>query len=196
MQQIIEFIDGDWDGQRDQYHHVPVPERFEPTPALSWEQLRDERLHEIRWWSVDEIDAATTDGVRFAPGRLGELMRRLADDGVPTPPSTPASDTTRPAPAPPLEIVAERDGERHDPPKFGDRIHDSPDVGSPEPPPAVRPDRRDVTRKLPRAATSSRTQSGRAVVVAPADDGGLLGNSHESAVLAPESRRRVPTERW
>ena len=85
-EQIIEFIDGNWDGQRDQYHHVPVPERFEPTPALSWEQLREERLHEIRWWSLDELDAATADGIRFAPGRLGELMRGLATDGIPSRP--------------------------------------------------------------------------------------------------------------
>jgi 8-oxo-dGTP diphosphatase len=85
-EQIIEFIDGNWDGQRDQYHHVPVPVRFEPTPALSWEQLRDERLHEIRWWSIEEIDAATSDGIRFAPGRLGELIRLLAEQGVPDAP--------------------------------------------------------------------------------------------------------------
>ena len=85
-EQIIEFIDGNWDGQHDQYHHVPVPARFEPTPAMSWEQLREEHLHEIRWWALDEIDEATATGVRFAPGRFGELMRRLASDGVPTSP--------------------------------------------------------------------------------------------------------------
>ena len=85
-QQIVEFVDGDWDGQRDVYHHVPVPARFEPTPALSWEQLRAERLHELRWWTPDEIDAATADGVRFAPGRLGELLGDLAADGAPTSP--------------------------------------------------------------------------------------------------------------
>ncbi len=85
-EQIIEFIDGNWDGQRDQYHHVPVSRRFEPTPALSWAQLRAERLHELRWWTIDEIRGATEDGARFAPGRLGELLRDLADTG---PPSTP-----------------------------------------------------------------------------------------------------------
>jgi 8-oxo-dGTP diphosphatase len=85
-EQIIEFIDGDWDGQRDQYHHVPVPERFEPTPAMSWEQLRDERLHELRWWTIEEIAAATDAGTRFAPGRLAELVRDLADRGLPTNP--------------------------------------------------------------------------------------------------------------
>ena len=62
--------------------------RFEPRPALSWEQLRAERLHELRWWPVDEIDAATAadDGVWFAPRRLGSLVRDLATTG---PPATP-----------------------------------------------------------------------------------------------------------
>ena len=85
-EQIIEFIDGNWDGQRDQYHHVPVPGHFEPTPAMSWEQLRDERLHELRWWSVDEIAAATATGTRFAPGRLAGLLASLREDGPPRSP--------------------------------------------------------------------------------------------------------------
>lgn len=83
---IIPFIDGTWDGQRDQYHLVPVEARFEPTPGMTWEQLREERLHELRWWSLDEIDTASTDGTRFAPGRLGELLRSLRDGGAPTSP--------------------------------------------------------------------------------------------------------------
>lgn len=85
-EQIIQFIDGNWDGQRERYHLVPVPERFDPTPALTWEQLRAERLHELRWWKLDEIHAATTAGTIFAPGRLGELLRDLVRDGVPTTP--------------------------------------------------------------------------------------------------------------
>ena len=83
---IIPFIDGMWDGQRDEYRFVPVPARFEPTPALSWEQLRDERLHELRWWTIEEIASATGDGVRFAPGRLGELLLDLSENGLPTSP--------------------------------------------------------------------------------------------------------------
>ncbi len=82
-EQIIEFIDGNWDGQRDVYHHVPVPARFEPTPALSWDQLRAERLHELRWWTIDEIVDATRSGTRFAPGRLGEFLLALSDHGPP-----------------------------------------------------------------------------------------------------------------
>jgi len=85
-QHIIPFIDGMWDGQQDRYHLVPVAEAFEPTPALSWEQLRDERLHEIRWWTPAEIDAATEQGTRFAPARLGELLTLLRTDGPPSVP--------------------------------------------------------------------------------------------------------------
>lgn len=85
-EQIVEFIDGDWDGQRDQYHHVPVVDRFDPTPVLSWEQLRAERLHELRWWTIEEIADATAAGVLFAPGRLADLMHDLARSG---PPATP-----------------------------------------------------------------------------------------------------------
>lgn len=85
-EQIVTFIDGDWDGQRDVYHLVPVDSTFEPTPDLSWEQLRDERLHELRWWTIDEITAATATGTRFAPGRLGELLADLAENGAPTEP--------------------------------------------------------------------------------------------------------------
>lgn len=80
---IIPFVDGQWDGQRDQFHLVQVERRFEPQPALSWDQLREERLHEIRWWTCDEVVAATEGGVRFAPQRLGALMRSLATDGTP-----------------------------------------------------------------------------------------------------------------
>ncbi|BAN03248.1 NUDIX domain-containing protein [Ilumatobacter coccineus] len=83
---IIPFIDGQWDGQRDRYYLVPVTDRFEPRPALSWEQLRDERLHELRWWTPEQIDEAASTGTRFAPGRLGRLVRALAVDGPPTTP--------------------------------------------------------------------------------------------------------------
>lgn len=85
-EQIVEFIDGNWDGQRDVYHHVSVPERFEPQPGLSWEQLRDERLHELRWWTIEEIHDATRRDVRFAPGRLGDLLTDLVQHGPPDAP--------------------------------------------------------------------------------------------------------------
>ena len=83
---VVPFLDGRWDGQVDRYHLVEVPARFEPRPKLTWEQLRAERLHEVRWWTLDELDAATADGVRFAPARLGELARDLVESGPPTHP--------------------------------------------------------------------------------------------------------------
>ena len=83
---IIAHLDGQWDGQRDRYYVVETHERFEPRPALSWEQLRAERLHELRWWHLDDIESATTDGVWFSPRSLGPLLRRLLAAG---PPPTP-----------------------------------------------------------------------------------------------------------
>lgn len=71
------------DGQRDHIHLVRTA-RFDPEPEIGWDALRDELVHEMRWWTVDEIEAATT--TRFAPGRLAELLRRLLADGPPTEP--------------------------------------------------------------------------------------------------------------
>ena len=80
---VIPFLDGRWDGQRDLVHLVRVP-AFEPAPVLTWEQLRAERLHEIRWWRVDEVEGA--HDVRFAPGELARHLRRLLRDGPPLEP--------------------------------------------------------------------------------------------------------------
>ncbi len=81
---IIPHEDGRWDGQRDRYYLVPVAERFEPRPSLTWEQLRAERMHEIRWWSLEEVEARTA--THFAPGRLPGLLRALVTDGPPASP--------------------------------------------------------------------------------------------------------------
>ena len=80
---VVPFLDGRWDGQRDTVHLVRV-RAFEPAPVLSWEQLRAERLHEIRWWHVDEVAAA--HDVRFAPSGLARHLLDLLRDG---PPDTP-----------------------------------------------------------------------------------------------------------
>lgn len=71
------------DGQRDRVHVVRTT-RFEPRPVIGWERLRAEFVHEMRWWSLREIDRAT--GVRFAPRRLGELLGRMLRDGPPDEP--------------------------------------------------------------------------------------------------------------
>ncbi len=81
---IVPHEDGLWDGQRDRFYLVPVPERFEPEPHLSWDELRAERLHEIRWWTLDELEAASTTW--FAPRRLPELVRALSVHGPPVRP--------------------------------------------------------------------------------------------------------------
>ncbi len=83
---IVPFVDGRWDGQRDRIYLVRTPE-FEPAPRLTWEQLRAERLHELRWWTTAELTAAAADDrVVFAPRRLPSLLGELLADG---PPATP-----------------------------------------------------------------------------------------------------------
>jgi ADP-ribose pyrophosphatase YjhB (NUDIX family) len=79
------------DGQQDRIHLVRV-ERFEPAPTIGWDRLRAEHVHEIRWWSPEELAAVPTDlelrrgELRFAPRRLAALLRDLLDAGVPPEP--------------------------------------------------------------------------------------------------------------
>ena len=70
-------------GQRERYFLVRTP-AFEPTPGKTWEQLNAERVSAIRWWTVDEIEAARR--VLFAPRRLASLLRGLLVDGPPDAP--------------------------------------------------------------------------------------------------------------
>jgi 8-oxo-dGTP pyrophosphatase MutT (NUDIX family) len=79
---IVPFIGGQWDGQRELYHLVRTP-AFSPAPALSWEQLNDEFVFELRWWTPAELDEARET---FAPRRLPELLRSLLRDGPPAEP--------------------------------------------------------------------------------------------------------------
>lgn len=73
---------GTWDGQEDHIHLVRT-ERFDPTPQLSWDELRAERIHELRWWRLAEI--AEHPG-RFIPTHLARHLDDLLRNG---PPSTP-----------------------------------------------------------------------------------------------------------
>jgi 8-oxo-dGTP pyrophosphatase MutT (NUDIX family) len=77
----VRFIDGNWDGQREQIHLVRVADEFEPTPELSWDQLRSEYLFEIRWWSRDELAVSSA---RFVPLDLVTLIDDLLSDGPPS----------------------------------------------------------------------------------------------------------------
>jgi ADP-ribose pyrophosphatase YjhB (NUDIX family) len=71
------------DGQRDRIHLVRIT-RFDPAPAIGWERLNAEFVHEMRWWSLDDIVQATD--VRFAPRRLADHFARFLTDGPPVTP--------------------------------------------------------------------------------------------------------------
>ena len=58
---------------------------FEPRPRLTWEQLRAERVHELRWWTLDEL-ATVSDEILFAPRRLPQLIADVVADGPPASP--------------------------------------------------------------------------------------------------------------
>ena len=73
---IIPFLDGQWDGQRDRVYLVRAP-AFEPRPRLTWEQLRAERVHELRWWTLDELATVSDDDpLRTAPPATADRRRR------------------------------------------------------------------------------------------------------------------------
>lgn len=80
---VIPFINHKFDGQREQIHLVDVDDAFEPRPSLTWPQLNAEYVFELRWWHIDQIEAATD--LCFVPGPLGSLLRSLIDDGPPNP---------------------------------------------------------------------------------------------------------------
>lgn len=71
-----------WDGQAEVFFLVRT-RPFEPRPRHTWEQLNAEGVGAIRWWTLDELEAAD---VRFAPSRLPELLRGLLRHGPPAEP--------------------------------------------------------------------------------------------------------------
>lgn len=79
---IVPFIGGRWDGQRER-HFLVRSEAFEPAPRLSWEQLNEEYVFAMRWWTLDELERAEEV---FAPRRLPELVRDLVLNGPPARP--------------------------------------------------------------------------------------------------------------
>ena len=83
---VIPFIDGSWDGQRDHVYLVRTA-GFEPRPSLTWEQLRAERVHELRWWTPEDLLTVAADVV-FAPRALPRLVAALVADGPPDEPVT------------------------------------------------------------------------------------------------------------
>ena len=73
---------GLWDGQSERFYLVRV-KAFDPLPRLTWEQLAEEGMTAVRWWTLEELETATT---RFAPRRLPILLRELLRDGPPASP--------------------------------------------------------------------------------------------------------------
>ena len=65
--------------QREHIHLVRV-EQHEPAPKID---LRAEGVHEVRWWTLPELEAAEET---LVPRRLPELLRELLECGVPAKP--------------------------------------------------------------------------------------------------------------
>lgn len=77
----IAFLNGQWDGQREHIHLLAIDQPFTVQPRLSWEELRTEYIHEIRWWPLEEIRKA--DHLTFVPRQLYRHIRQLIFDGPP-----------------------------------------------------------------------------------------------------------------
>lgn len=70
-----------YEGQRETVFEIRV-ERFTPTPLLTVDELHAENLHEVKWWTLDEIERY--DGSDFfAPPNIVELVRAYVSDGPP-----------------------------------------------------------------------------------------------------------------
>jgi TDG/mug DNA glycosylase family protein len=69
-----------WAGQTERHYLVRV-DPFEPRPAFTPEQLVAEGVHEIRWFTVDELEQVTT-----GPRRLAHFVRELLEQGPPPEP--------------------------------------------------------------------------------------------------------------
>jgi ADP-ribose pyrophosphatase YjhB (NUDIX family) len=66
--------------QRETFSLVRAP-RFEPLPEAG--ALEAEGVTEVRWWTLDELEASSGT---FAPRRLPELLRDLLGNGEPEEP--------------------------------------------------------------------------------------------------------------
>jgi 8-oxo-dGTP pyrophosphatase MutT (NUDIX family) len=76
---IIPFLNGEFDGQRERIHLIRS-EVFTAEPRLSWEQMNAEFVHELRWWTLEEIAASDA---HFVPKDLGSLLSVLLREGPP-----------------------------------------------------------------------------------------------------------------
>ena len=83
---IVPFLNGLFDGQREQIYLVRC-DAFEARPQLSWEEMNAEFVHELRWWTLDDI--AVSDA-HFVPNDLHTLVVTVLRDG-PSPDSVDVS---------------------------------------------------------------------------------------------------------
>jgi 8-oxo-dGTP pyrophosphatase MutT (NUDIX family) len=68
--------------QREQFVLVRTPQ-FEPTPEIGRNGLLAEDVHELRWWTLAELEAS--DAVVY-PTRLAQFLRELLAEGPPEQP--------------------------------------------------------------------------------------------------------------
>lgn len=73
-----------WDGQFETCHLVRVP-HFDPTPAMSPDDLLREHLVEHRWWSVESVDRHVGKDV-IVPRELSAHVRTIITHGAPSTP--------------------------------------------------------------------------------------------------------------
>lgn len=71
-----------WDGQVDHIHLIRT-DAFTPAPGLTVEELADEGVRELRWWTPAEVAASDAT---FSPRGLPELIKELSRTGVPSAP--------------------------------------------------------------------------------------------------------------
>jgi ADP-ribose pyrophosphatase YjhB (NUDIX family) len=68
--------------QRERIVLVRVPS-FEPRPHLNVAQLAAEGVHELRWWTLSELERSSDT---FYPSRIAHFLRQLLEDGSPDEP--------------------------------------------------------------------------------------------------------------
>jgi len=79
----VEHVPG-FDGVINDYFLIRT-DAFDPQGTLTPDQLRDEWLHEHRWWSTAEIRAYEGDAL-FGPRDVALLLSELLEHGVPDAP--------------------------------------------------------------------------------------------------------------
>jgi G:T/U-mismatch repair DNA glycosylase/8-oxo-dGTP pyrophosphatase MutT (NUDIX family) len=69
-----------WSGQTERHYLVRV-RHFEPRPSFTAGELLAEGVHEVRWFTLEELDGLVT-----GPRRLVELIRDILENGPPPAP--------------------------------------------------------------------------------------------------------------